>query len=216
VRASLSILADFAKYGGKRVTIAGTCAEYDWNYGFCSEGITPVKPRGVYGVCKNALMQIAGSFCRQNGISYAWGRLFFLFGPGEYSHRLVPSIILGLLRTKEIPCTDGLQVRDFLFSAEAASAIARLLLSGAEGPVNIASGNPVSVRELATRIGEKIGNKELIRFGRIPRDPNEPDFVVADTKKLHSEVGWTSKVGLDEALDRTIEWWKKNPLLNEN
>ena len=38
--------------------MAGSCAEYDWSYGWCSENITPLKPNTLYGVTKNALQSI--------------------------------------------------------------------------------------------------------------------------------------------------------------
>ena len=55
VRASLEMLDAFAENGGKRVVMAGTCAEYDWNYGWCSESVTPLTPSTIYGTCKHAL-----------------------------------------------------------------------------------------------------------------------------------------------------------------
>lgn len=44
VQASLELLRQFRQQGGERVVMAGTCAEYDWNYGYCSELVTPRKP----------------------------------------------------------------------------------------------------------------------------------------------------------------------------
>ncbi|MGH9437795.1 MAG: NAD-dependent epimerase/dehydratase family protein, partial [Terriglobia bacterium] len=51
-----------------RLVAAGTCAEYDWDYGFLSEDVTPLKPRTLYGACKNATRSILESFCAQNSI----------------------------------------------------------------------------------------------------------------------------------------------------
>ena len=52
LQASLELLQAFKFYGGWRVLMAGTCAEYDWRYGYCAENITPLKPASLYGVCK--------------------------------------------------------------------------------------------------------------------------------------------------------------------
>ena len=52
LEASIALMRHFADSGGKRLVMAGTCAEYDWDYGYCSEVLTPCKPTTPYGVCK--------------------------------------------------------------------------------------------------------------------------------------------------------------------
>ena len=59
-------------------------------------------------------------------------------------------------------------------------------------------------------IGKKIGRGDLIRLGSLPVQKNEPCTLVADTKKLTKEVGWTPKFDINTGLDQTIEWWKNN------
>src|SRR5258706_16214618 len=56
--ASLSLMYFFQQQGGERFVGAGTSAEYDWNYGHCSEATTPLEPASLYGSCKNALQKI--------------------------------------------------------------------------------------------------------------------------------------------------------------
>lgn len=209
-KASLSMLADFKDFGGKRAVFAGTCAEYDWDAGSFSESTTPTRPRTLYGACKNSLRQNAESFCGPNGISFAWGRIFFVYGPDERPSRLVSSFIRSLLAGEEARCTSGTAVRDFLCSEDVASAFVSLLDGGVEGAVNIASGKPISIRDLVTEIGRRLGRPDLIRLGAVAAATDEPPVLVADTRRLTEEVGWRPKYGLDEGLDRTIAWWKEN------
>ena len=89
---SLTLLEEFWKVGGTRVVMAGTCAEYDWRYGYCSEAVTPLFPTSVYGICKHSLQTMLSAFARQTGLSAAWGRIFFLYGPYEHPERLVSSV----------------------------------------------------------------------------------------------------------------------------
>ncbi|MFA5771259.1 MAG: NAD(P)-dependent oxidoreductase [Thermoplasmata archaeon] len=210
VNASMSMLKHFKEFNGKRATFAGTCAEYDWGFGLCSEDTTPIMPKTRYGRCKNSLRQTAESFCKQYDISFSWGRIFHLFGPNEQPSRLVPSVILSLLNNNEAKCTDGTQIRDFLYSEDVASAFVSLLESSVDGAVNIASGEPVSVHDLVGKIGQKIGKVKLIRFGALPQPKDEPPLIVADIRKLKSEVCWKPKYDLEQGLDRTIEWWREH------
>ena len=76
VAASLELTRRFAENGGKRAVFAGTCAEYDWSVGRCVEDETPLKPATLYGVAKNSLHEVARNFFKQQGLSYAWGRIF--------------------------------------------------------------------------------------------------------------------------------------------
>ncbi|HMF58148.1 MAG TPA: NAD-dependent epimerase/dehydratase family protein, partial [Pyrinomonadaceae bacterium] len=79
VESSLHLLQTFAAMGGQRAVGVGTCAEYDWRYGYCSERLTPLNPATTYGACKHALQLMLDALSKQTGLSAAWGRLFFLY-----------------------------------------------------------------------------------------------------------------------------------------
>jgi nucleoside-diphosphate-sugar epimerase len=207
--ASVSMLKCFNEFNGERATFVGTCAEYDWSYGFCSENITPLRPATLYGVCKNSLREVSESFCKKNDISFSWGRVFFLYGPNERTVRLVPSIILSLLRNAPVDVTLGTQMRDFLYSKDVGSALVALLCSNVAGAVNIGSGVPITIREIAQKIGVKLGKSELINYGGIETPEDEPALILADSRRLREEVGWKPEYTLDDGLDETIAWWRK-------
>jgi nucleoside-diphosphate-sugar epimerase len=142
------------------------------------------------------------------GFSLAWARLFFVYGPGENPDRLVPSVARALLRGEAAPCSEGSQVRDFLHVDDAAWALVRLLESEVEGPVNIASGRPVGLRELLLSIGEAVGTPGLLEFGKVPLRPGEPPLLVADVRRLANEVGWEQRWTLQTGITETVEWWR--------
>ncbi len=73
------------------------------------------------------------------------------------------------------------------------------------GPVNIASGEPVTVRELVERLAAIAGRPELPRFGALPEREGDPPRLVADVRRLRDEVGFVSRVGLDEGLKRSLD-----------
>ncbi|HEX8723371.1 MAG TPA: NAD(P)-dependent oxidoreductase [Pyrinomonadaceae bacterium] len=208
-RASMELLGGFARAGGRRVVAAGTCAEYDWaGDGLCSESSTRLAPATLYGVCKNALREVLEAYARRSGLSAAWGRLFFLYGPHEYPERFVPSVVRGLLRGERVPCSHGAQVRDFLHAEDAASAFVALLESGAEGAFNVASGEAVALREVVRLVSEHLGAHGLVDFGALPAPPGEPAVLAADTRRLRAEAGWSPRRGLAEGLAQTAEWWR--------
>ncbi len=209
VKSSLGLLQAFIESGGTRLLTAGSCAEYDWRYGFCSEGLTPLKPGSLYGTCKDALQKMTASACREAGISNAWGRLFFIFGPGEHENRLVPSVITALLNGKEALCAHGELFRDYLYVKDVAGALVALLESEAEGPVNIASGQLIKLKELVAAAAEACGRPEILRLGVLKPPADEPPLLAADTYRLTDEVGWRPSYTLQQGMRETVEWWRQ-------
>lgn len=210
VQGSLSLLQSFAQHGGERVVMAGTCAEYDWQYGYCSEQITPLLPATTYGICKHSLQSMLNAFASTTGISAAWGRIFFVYGPYEPPGRLVPAVVRSLLQNQPARCSHGKQIRDFLYVRDLADAFVALLDSSVAGSVNMASGNPVTLKDIIENVAAQLERPDLIRLGAIPPAANDPPLLVADVSRLTYEVGWQPRFSLDAGLAETISWWKKS------
>jgi nucleoside-diphosphate-sugar epimerase len=207
VQASLELMRWFHDVGGSRLVMAGTCAEYDWRYGWCSEGTTPTVPRTTYGVCKNALSSLVAAFADSTGISAAWGRIFFLYGPYEHPTRFVSSVVRSLLRGEVARCSAGMQMRDFLHVHDAADALVALLESRVDGAVNIGSGHAECLSDVAGRIADIVGRGDLLQLGALPGSPDDPPFLCADVRRLCGEVRWSPFYDLETGLNHTIQWW---------
>jgi nucleoside-diphosphate-sugar epimerase len=205
---SLHLLKEFAKYGGRRAVCAGTCFEYDLRYGYCTENLTPTIPSTYYGSCKHQLQSVGEKYAEKAGFDFAWGRIFYPYGPYEYPTRLVPSVILSLLSDEVAQCTHGNQVRDFLHVTDVAGAFVTLLDSDVNGIVNIGSGKAVSIKELVLQIAKSLGKEEDIQLGALPERKNEQPIIVADTTRLKKELRWHQKYSLEEGITDTISWWK--------
>ena len=148
----------------------------------------------------------AEAVARQLGVSLAWGRIFFLYGPGEAPARLVHSVARGLLNGEQVPTTDGLQLRDFMHVRDVASAFVALLSGDLRGAVNIASGQAVAVGDLVRLIARETGGVEGVRFGALDRRAGEPERIVADVERLRDAVGFTPATGLREGVAETVAW----------
>jgi nucleoside-diphosphate-sugar epimerase len=207
-RATIALVEAFVSAGGTRAVFAGSCAEYAWeNETHCVEGDTPLAPATPYGEAKDATRRAVEAI---DGLSAAWGRVFFLFGPGEDPRRLGGAIAQGLVRGEPVPTSHGEQVRDFLYTPELADAFVALLESPVTGAVNVASGRPVPMRDLMDALAAAAGRPELIRRGEREANASEPDVLTADVTRLRDEVGWTPDLSLQEAAERTIAWWREN------
>lgn len=191
-----------ASFGGERVVVAGTCAEYDWDAGVCVEDETRLAPRGLYGACKDELRR----FVEMLSVSSAWGRVFFLYGPHEPREKLVASTILSLLDGRETWLSEGRQRRDYLHVADAGAAFAQLVATRVEGPVNVGSGTAVEIRELARLAAQAVGRADLLRFGE---PASEPELVLADARRLRHQARWAPVFTLEAGLADTVSWWRE-------
>ena len=200
VAASLRLWRAFAQAGGRRAVVAGSCAEYDWSTPLLDEQETLLAPVSLYGESKAALHRLLDRSAPGLGISLAWGRIFFPFGPFEKPGRLLGSLFDGIARGEPVDLSSGEQQRDFLHVEDVATAFVMLLDSELTGPVNIASGEAVAVREIAEKAAALAGGRHLLRFGSRPLQPDEPPVMAAATERLHHELGFKPGFTLDAGL----------------
>jgi nucleoside-diphosphate-sugar epimerase len=207
LEASTALAAYAAQAGTRRFIGLGTCAEYATEAGddaFPWPETRRIAPATPYGEAKAAFaLRLAALAEARADFSFAWARLFHLFGPGENPARLVPSIMLALREGREAACASGRPVRDFISTPRCAEAIVALAVSAVTGPVNIASGAPISIAAMARLIAQIAGRPYLLRLGALADRPNEPPYMVAHTGRLRREVGFTAPVSLPAEL-RTL------------
>lgn len=164
----------------------------------------------LYGESKLATYRQLAALAESRGLTFAWGRIFLPYGPYQARARLIPSVIIALLQQRPIPCPAGDQMRDFIHVQDVADAFVALLDSELTGARNIGSGLPVSARDLVTLIARLMVGERSLHFDASPQRGGEPASIVADTRRLRSELGWRPRLTLEDGLARTIAWWRSN------
>ena len=197
-KASVALFKEFAAAGGCRVLGVGSCAEYDWSASVLHE-TTPLKPASLYGQAKAATGEALLAMAPELGLSAAWARIFFCYGPGEAQGRLMGDLLRGLDAGEEVPCTDGEQARDFLHTGDVGRALAMVLASPLEGAVNIGSGQAIKVRDLIAQTAEQMGRADLIRLGAISRPEGDAAVIKADIGRL-SSIGFRPRFDLKSGV----------------
>lgn len=203
--ATLRLVRAFAQSGGTRAVAVGSCAEYEWTDQPLAEG-SPLKQSSLYGAAKATTgMALIASAASLN-LSLAWARVFFCYGPGEPEGRLLGDLIKGIKAGRAVDCTDGLQKRDFLHTADIGRALAAILAGEVQGAVNVGSGTATPVKELIDEVAHQMGHPELIRLGARQRPADDPPLVVADVSRLREELAYSPrfdiKAGVADVLRR--------------
>lgn len=166
-----------AKAGVRRFIGIGTCVEYDLDGGILSTQ-TPLRPLTPYAAAKAAAFMSLSQWLPRQGVEFAWCRLFYLYGEGEDVRRLVPYLRTKLSAGEAVELTSGNQIRDFLNVSEAGRMIVNIALSNEQGPVNICSGVPITVRQLAEQVADEYGRRDLLKFGTRPDNLFEPACII--------------------------------------
>lgn len=163
--------------GVRRFVGIGSCFEYDPSGGTLST-TTPLKPETPYAKAKvDTYLALTDMLPRQH-VEFVWSRLFYLYGEGEDPRRLVPYIRTQLAAGEPAELSAGTQVRDYIDVREAGRMIADAALGTVQGPVNICTGIGMTVRQIAERIADDYGRRDLLRFGVRPANLTDPPCIV--------------------------------------
>lgn len=204
VEASTRLVEAFCRAGGRRVVMAGTCAEYDWAHGSCREDATPLNPATPYGVAKDTTRRLAAGICEQHHVSCAWGRVFVPYGAGEADQRLVPSLI-GVFQDRRPPFEVNASARrDFLHAADMAAGLTALVKAEVGGAYNVSSGQPTQIAEVVRTLAHLLGADPQTVMDLAVERPGEPASLVGENLKLKA-LGWQPRFALAEGLARTLD-----------
>jgi nucleoside-diphosphate-sugar epimerase len=204
VIASLNLLNAFAENGGERVVFAGTCFEYDLSYGFLTEDRTPLDYNSFYGCAKANLYRLASHYCKNVGVAFCNGRIFFPFGDGDKEKKLVPSVIKSMRRGEQPALKTPESICDYIYVGDVARALIAILESDVEGAVNIATGKGIRVQDIVRKIADLLGF-DLLESQNTTVPYNPP--IIADVRRLEREVKLRIPDSLDEGLEKTVRWW---------
>lgn len=203
VAATRDLVTHFALSGGQRVVQVGTCAEYDWRgpEEACWAKSRPCRPQSLYGAAKHTAWTALSGFARRTGLTAANARVFIPVGPHEAAARLLPSLIRAARSGLKLDLGPAELTRDFIDVRDAGEAIARVALSETQGPINIGSGEPVSLQDLVRMVG---GRDHAIRLGGRPPRPGEPLRLVADPTWLRNATGFVPHYALSDSIAASV------------
>ena len=213
VAASLSLIHGFVANGGRRAFVAGTCAEYGWRDTPLDEQ-APIEPNTLYGRAKASLHDLLSAAAPCLGLSLAWGRIFFPFGPGESPSRLFGRLLAAMMDERPVEVSEGSQRRDFIHVQDVATAIVAILESRLEGPVNIASGQSIPVRQFVELAAAAAGIRDRIVFGAIPLQEGEPPLIAGMVDRLLTQTSYNPQFSISERIALSIDEFRRDRKLH--
>ncbi len=178
--------------------------------------VNPVGPRGVYDEAKRFAEALTMAYRRTHGVNTAIVRIFNTFGPRMRPNdgRAIPTFVRQALHGEPITVAgDGAQTRSICYVDDLIDGILALLASDLVGPVNIGNPHEISVLELAKWIRDLSGSHSQVSF--VPRPEDDPEIRQPDITQARELLGWAPQVPIEEALKRTIVWFREHPDITE-
>ena len=171
--------------------------------------VNPIGPRGVYDEAKRFAEAMTMAYHRYHKIDTRIVRIFNTYGPRMRldDGRVVPSFIGSILRNKPLTVFgNGSQTRSFCYVSDLIDGIYKLMISDIPEPVNIGNPKEYTVLEFAKKVLEVSGKNNKIVYKPLPED--DPKVRQPDITRARKLLGWKPKVGLEEGLRKTIDWFK--------
>lgn len=162
---SLNLARGAVLAGIKRFIGIGTCVEYDLTYQTLSVD-TPLKPLSIYAASKVGLFLNLTQFFKTYSVDFTWCRIFYVYGDSDDKNRFIPFLKSKLDLNEEVNLPNGEQIRDFLNVTEVARIISEITLSTKTGPINVCSGIPKSIQQIAIQVADQYQKRDLIKFDK--------------------------------------------------
>lgn len=194
----------------KRFLFIGSCDEYGSSITPFHEGLCE-KPNNAYGLSKLATTQLLTAWHRIYDFPVAILRPSVVYGPGQGNEMFIPSLAMTIGSGVTFAMTKGEQIRDFLFVDDLVEAIIKAACHHDEihgMVINIGSGSPSSIRDVAVMIADQIGPeaRNLLSIGALPYRPNEVMNYSLSIERAATVLGWYPVTKLDEGLRRTLAY----------
>jgi GDP-L-fucose synthase len=179
----------------------------------------PEETNAPYGIAKKAALVMLDGYRRQYGLAGAYVLPVNLYGPWDnfdlHTSHVIPALVRKCVEAIDagrpfIECWGtGSASREFLFVEDAAEGVVRAAEVMEEPtPINLGTNMEITIRDLATLIARLTGFAGEIRW-----DASKPDGQprrCLDTTRAERLLGWKAKVGFEEGLRRTIEWYRQH------
>ncbi|HEY1677466.1 MAG TPA: UDP-glucuronic acid decarboxylase family protein [Candidatus Sulfotelmatobacter sp.] len=172
--------------------------------------VNPIGPRSVYDEAKRFTEAVTMAYRRYHNVDTRIVRIFNTYGPRMQLNdgRVVPNFMKQALRGEDLTVYgDGQQTRSFCYVSDEIDGFLRLAKSDEHLPVNIGNPNEFTILECAQVVLKVTGSKSRLRYEPLPQD--DPKQRRPDIGKARQLLGWEPKIGLEEGLRLSLDYFRK-------
>jgi nucleoside-diphosphate-sugar epimerase len=202
---TVNLLTVATEMGCRRIVLAGSLNEPQSDHAECI-------PSSPYAAAKWASSGYGHMFHALYGTPLVIVRTFMTYGPGQDSRKLIPSVVLSLLKGESPKLSNGQWNADWIYIDDVIEGfLAAALAPKVEGGTfDLGSGSLVTVRELVDQVVEIMGSPIKPQFGALSDRLIEPARK-AELSSTFRKLGWKPEISLETGLQRTVEWYSLHP-----
>jgi len=174
----------------------------------------PLKPKSPYAAAKCGADRLAYAYFVTHGVPTCIIRPFNNYGPNQFPEKLIPLFITNAIEDKELPVYGtGKNTRDWLYVEDCCKALERVLhieVEAVKGEViNLGTGKDHDVLTITGLILDGLGKPRSLAE-HVGDRPGHVEKLVSSTDKARTVLGWEAQTGLDEGMQKTVDWFKAN------
>jgi UDP-glucose 4-epimerase len=207
---SLNLFTEALNYKIDSIVTLSTAEEYGINTPPFKESYreAPISP---YSFSKTCLTHLCQTMHKLYKLPVTILRPAIAYGYGQGIEMFIPALIDSLVNNKNFKMTKGSQKRDFIYIDDLINAIIKASISKkAIGEIiNIGSGNPILLKDLALLIADKLNKKNYIKLGELPYRKNEIMDYVLDIQKAKNIINWLPEVNLEKGIDIILKKYRE-------
>ncbi len=210
VRGTLHVLEAVRRHGVERMLHTSTSETYGTARYTPIDEQHPLQGQSPYSASKIGADKLAESYHCSFATPVVIVRPFNTYGPRQSARAFLPTVLTQALTADVVRVGSLDPVRDMNFVADTvAGFLAAAVAPGIEGAViNLASGRGVTMRELLELALRATGRRPRVEVedARVRPERSEVMALIGDATVARERLGWTSRVGLEEGVQRTAEW----------
>jgi UDP-glucose 4-epimerase len=204
LQSTVNLLTLAAEQGCKRMVITGSLAEPEAENG-------ELFPSAPYAAAKWASSGYARMFHALYKLPVVIARVFMVYGPAQQDlTKLIPYVILSILRGETPKISSGGRPVDWIYVSDVIDGFMALAekpgIDG--GTFELGSGSMISIRDIVQQLATVVDPRAKVEFGALADRPLEPTRL-AKVAESFARLGWKPKVSLQEGLERTVDWYKR-------
>ena len=196
---------DLAKYIAhsdvEHLIILGTCAEYGFQSGLSTAGITNLAPSTVYAEQKVAALNAVKEIIRSSDIRFTWARIFYPYGPNQDQKRLIPLLIRSLKNREPVVLDDTSSIHDWITTRDIASAISWAINNELPTEIDVGTSFGFTNFELLVTLEELVQTTNQLAAWETHNIGHNEVFVAGKTSPLFIS-GWSPT----DSLITGLEW----------
>lgn len=210
IQMTLNAVKAASGLGCKKFVGAGSQAEYGLLDIDKIAPDSPADPITPYGIAKYAAGKLAMIACRRLGMDCLWPRIFSVYGIYDKPGSMISTTLSKVLKHEPAEFTAGIQRWDYLFSEDAGRAYYLIGEKACGYKVYcVGSGHSAPLREYIEIMLSAAGSDTEPQFGKIPYKSDTVMNLCADISSLTSDTGFVPRLGFEEGIRKTIDWYYK-------